>query len=250
MLRFNKDKVKGFVIGMLTTVLFASLIGTAFAASGTLKSIKVVQGGIKLYVEGQLVKPTDAAGNVVEPFIYDGTTYLPLRALSNALTNNEKPVKWYPDTSSIYVGQAPVAAQTDIADLKLYESENGVNVLTGEKAAFPILDKTITPFNTFGNGVRYTYLLDSNYSQLNGQLAVPYTNLGDHDKGAVLLYSVDKKGNETRIGEFSTVAGDEPVQVSVDLRGVEILRIYTRGTYDGEYRGEAVLYNVTLAGIN
>jgi hypothetical protein len=93
LLKWNRDNIKGFGIGVFTALLFVSLIGTALA-SGQLKSINVAQGGIKLFVDGKLVKPTDADGNVVEPFIYEGTTYLPLRALSNALTNYQKPVQW------------------------------------------------------------------------------------------------------------------------------------------------------------
>jgi hypothetical protein len=93
MFKLNRDKFKGFTMGVVATVLCTSLIGTAYAA-GQLKSIKVIEGGITLYVDGKLAKPTDVKGNVVDPFIYDGTTYLPLRALSNILTNNEKEVAW------------------------------------------------------------------------------------------------------------------------------------------------------------
>ncbi|ASA25643.1 hypothetical protein B9T62_35885 [Paenibacillus donghaensis] len=236
-MRFNKDKVKGFVTGMLTTALFASLMGTAFAASGTLKSIKVVEGGIKLFVEGQLVKPLDASGNIVEPFIYDGTTYLPLRALSNALTKNEKPVKWDPDTSSIYVGQAPVAAQTDIAELEVYNTDGKVYKETN----YQILDKKVAIFNGLDSNSYYTYILHSNYSVLNGQFIVPYTRLGDNDTSSLKFYSVDKKGNETLLKEYATSAGDETTDVDVNISGVEILKI--------KVGSRGVLYNTILTGI-
>ena len=45
----------------------------------------LVYRGIKIILDGALITPRDASGNVVEPFIIDGTTYLPVRALSNAL---------------------------------------------------------------------------------------------------------------------------------------------------------------------
>lgn len=237
MMRFNKDKVKGFVTGMLTTVLFASLMGTAFAASGTLKSIKVVEGGIKLFVDGQLVKPMDAAGGIVEPFIYDGTTYLPLRALSNALTNNQKPVKWDPDTSSIYVGQAPVAAQTDISDLEVYDSGSKVY----KESSYQVLDEKVSVFNKLDGNSHYVYILHSNYSALTGQFVVPYTNLGDTTASTLKFYSVDKKGNETLLKEYAMSAGDDTKAVNVDISGVEILMIKVgfKGT----------LYNTILTGI-
>lgn len=76
---------------------------TAFAlaicAAGTItaiakenaESITAVYRNIKLVVDGVLVEPKDADGNVVEPFIYDGTTYLPVRAVANAF---DKSVEW------------------------------------------------------------------------------------------------------------------------------------------------------------
>src|SRR5690606_14068807 len=236
-------------MGVVTTLLCTTLVGTAYAA-GQFKSIKVIEGGISLYVDGKLVKPTDVKGNVVEPFIYDGSTYLPLRALSNALTNNEKEVSWDSKTSTIYVGQAPVAAQTEIDKMIIYDGSG--RVYTGENASFKILDKTITPFNRFHWGYtmddgRYytdvytTYMLHSNYSKLYGKLVVPYTKLGIEKSGTVQFFSVDRYGVETKIDGFVTSAGDETMDIEVDLRGVEILKIHSTDA--------VAFYNVTLEGI-
>jgi hypothetical protein len=151
MLKWNGDKMKGFAMGELTVTLFGSLVGTAFA-SGKLTSINVVQGGIKLFVDGKFVIPTDDSGKVVEPFIYDGTTYLPLRALSNALTNNQKPVKWDGASSSVYIGQAPTASQTEISDVEPYERRGSVLKAGDEGLTFSLLDKKIAPFNRLSSG--------------------------------------------------------------------------------------------------
>lgn len=253
MFKWNLERFKGFLIGACTVGLLLS-VGTAYA-DGKLTTIKIVQGGIKLFVDGKLVKPTDSDGKVVEPFIYDGTTYLPLRALSNALTNYEKEVSWDAKTSSIYVGKAPVAAQTDFSEITPYE-EYSMGIRTGEAASFNILDKTLTPFNSYegyrsynGNGTYSlnggyaNFMLHSNYSSLNGQFVVPYTDLGSSADDRVIFFNVDRKGNKTEITRFQAKAGDELINVHVDLRGVEILRIET---------GSAVgrLFNVTLSGIN
>ncbi|OBR65735.1 hypothetical protein A7K91_14330 [Paenibacillus oryzae] len=242
MFKWNLEKFKGFLVGACTVGLLFS-VGTAYA-DGKLTTIKVVQGGIKLFVDGKLIKPTDSEGKVVEPFIYDGTTYLPLRALSNALTNYEKSVSWDAKTSSIYVGQAPVKAQTDFSEITPYaHSYTTLPVQTGERAAFKILDKTITPFNSLiGHREFVTFMLHSKYSSLDGQYIVPYTQLGSTDKGTIVFYNVDKKGYETEIARFDAEAGDEAIKVHVDLRGVEILKISS--LWDGR------LYNTTLAGIN
>lgn len=244
MLKWNRDKMKGFAMGVATVALFGSLVGTAFA-SGKLTSINVMKGGIKLFVDGKLIIPTDGNGTVVEPFIYEGTTYLPLRALSNALTNNQKPVKWDGDNSSIYIGQAPVSAQTDISELKPYD---GVAISSGKDAIFKVLDKEIAPFNrlrsTSSDGIgsfSYTYMLHSEYRSLNGQFVIPYSALGSKDSGTIKFFNVNKKGEETLIKEYSAKAGDDTLQVEVNLQGVEILKI--------KFDGYSAFYNVTLAGI-
>ncbi len=241
MFKWNLERFKGFLIGACTVGLLLS-VGTAYA-DGKLTTIKIVQGGIKLFVDGKLVKPTDSDGKVVEPFIYDGTTYLPLRALSNALTNYEKEVSWDAKTSSIYVGKAPVAAQTDLSEIS--PLEYSASVRTGEQATFRLLDKTITPFNSFPGSEYITLAIHSNYRSLDGQFVIPYQYLGSDNKGIITFFNLDKKGNRTEIASFTAEAGDDPINVHVDLRGVEILMINTVGGYS-KY---GTLYNATLAGI-
>ena len=63
----------------------------ALAASGT-RTLEVTYKDIKLVIDGQEIVPKDAAGNVVEPFQANGTTYLPVRAIGEALG---KEVTWH-----------------------------------------------------------------------------------------------------------------------------------------------------------
>jgi peptidyl-prolyl cis-trans isomerase B (cyclophilin B) len=56
---------------------------------------------IKIVVDGNEITPTDANGNPVEPFIMDGTTYLPVRAVANAFG---KEVGWDDTTNTVYLG--------------------------------------------------------------------------------------------------------------------------------------------------
>ena len=64
------------------------------------EKIQVQYNDISIYIDAQRIKPADADGNVVEPFIYNGTTYLPVRAISEAL---DKTVRWEETTKSIYI---------------------------------------------------------------------------------------------------------------------------------------------------
>ncbi len=74
---------KGFVAGMLSSVMLLSLVTTAYAAYQ--KQATLDYSGIRITLNGQPVTPTDANGNPVEPFAMEGTTYLPVRAIANAL---------------------------------------------------------------------------------------------------------------------------------------------------------------------
>ena len=74
-----KEKTKGFICGILVSVVILSLSGVALAASQTIEV-----GPIKIMVNGQEFHPKDANGNDVFTFVYDGTTYAPLRALAEA----------------------------------------------------------------------------------------------------------------------------------------------------------------------
>ena len=75
---------KGFVTGVLTTALLFGAAGTAYSAVKE-AMIPVSYHNIKIMLDGKELEPKDPNGNAVEPFIYEGTTYLPLRAVAEAL---------------------------------------------------------------------------------------------------------------------------------------------------------------------
>lgn len=92
-----------FLVALLVIVFTA----TVFASSRS-ETIPVSYNNIKVYVDQKLTNLKDANGNTVEPFIYNGTTYLPVRAVSEALG---KEVEWDQNTKSVYVGGKPTAAR-------------------------------------------------------------------------------------------------------------------------------------------
>lgn len=79
-----KKQWKGFLSGMVATFLLVGLISSAYATVGK-KSVELDYNDIKVTMNGQPVNLVDANGNAVEPFAIAGTTYLPVRAVSNAL---------------------------------------------------------------------------------------------------------------------------------------------------------------------
>lgn len=93
----------GFLLGMLTMALLMGMVMIPGVAASTQKAI-TVSSDVSIFVDGVEMKPTDADGNPVETFIYNGTTYVPLRAVSQYLG---KAVKWDGSNRSVYIGEVP-----------------------------------------------------------------------------------------------------------------------------------------------
>ena len=89
--------VKGFVLGVVCTLIVAMLAVSAVAFTGNQEAILSFRD-IKITFNDNEIIPKDADGNVVEPFIIEGTTYLPVRAVSGALGLG---VSWDGDTSTV-----------------------------------------------------------------------------------------------------------------------------------------------------
>ena len=102
-------RLSGFICGVLVTVLVMGLTVPGFAAL-TAKTIEVYTG-VNLYVDDVKFTPRDANGKEVEVLLYNGTTYLPVRAIGEAYG---KAIAWDGSTKSAYIGDH--AAKPALAD--------------------------------------------------------------------------------------------------------------------------------------
>ena len=78
-------------------VLAASLTGAAFAAGYT-RTETLHFNGISLQVNGETVQITDSTGTPTEPFIINGTTYLPVGNVAKLFGYE---VKWDGSTQTV-----------------------------------------------------------------------------------------------------------------------------------------------------
>lgn len=90
-------RIQGFIIGVLIYLL---VFGGATFAAEIYKQLEVTYRDIKIEIDGETITPKDAAGNIVEPFASNGTTYLPVRAIGEALG---KEVDWDNETSTVII---------------------------------------------------------------------------------------------------------------------------------------------------
>lgn len=68
---------------------------------------------VQIIINGEKLVPKDVNGQVVSPFILEGTTYLPIRAVSEALGQK---VNWDGEKRIIYIGES-VASETEASDV-------------------------------------------------------------------------------------------------------------------------------------
>lgn len=145
----NKKTLKSIVAALTASVMLFS--ATAFAAKEK-KTVTAVYNDIKIAVDGFRVIPRDVNGNVVDPFIIDGTTYLPVRALADALGQG---VEWIQETSTVVIGGEPEApAYTPSLSQSSGRGRESVEVTTVYNDIKIVVDgKEITPKDANGNVV-------------------------------------------------------------------------------------------------
>lgn len=86
---------KGFALGVLFTSI--TMFGITNAQQIT-ESVQRTYKDIQIMINGTKIVPKDANGNIVEPFLINGTTYLPVRAVGEALGLE---VGWNDETSTV-----------------------------------------------------------------------------------------------------------------------------------------------------
>ena len=161
-----KKRLQGLIAGVLIGVIITG--GTVFAKNGS-EMIEAFYNNIKIYVDGVHIEPKDASGKAVEPFIYNGTTYLPVRAVGEAIG---KTVTWDGTTQSVYLGEKPGDVQylTDVAPAFQYNSANYVECTSSNGKHFEMGGEKYTNgfYATAGTDINGNCIYPAFYN-LNGK---------------------------------------------------------------------------------
>ena len=218
-----KQKAAWFFSGILATVMVISATSPTMAAL-IAKKIQV-STGINLYLNDQKFAPKDANGNPVEPFVYNGTTYLPVRAISEAL---DIPVKWEGKTHSVYIGKhTGDEPNIWLSDMDYFSGSKNVTVQSSDKDNIGN-DHYHCFIQTANNSIKRSYYLDGKYSNITGTLYQRYDKRSEKIWGTTpsqfqiygdgeLLYSYQFSSGDT---------GIKPIDFNVPLDGILKLEIY------------------------
>ena len=229
-MKFMKLYYKYCLVVIATLLLYSNDV----IASTITKNINIAYDNIKLVIDGKEIIPKDPNGEVVEPFVYNGTTYLPLRACSDALTNGTKSVTWDGNNSAIYIGKDYSGKKVvPISELEQndYWREDSFNKLYNRQNTIT-LDASTRPHSN-------EYYLNSKYITLNANFAC-YDEENINHKSTIKF--INPYNNEV-IAEYTSHPYDKPIDISVNISGLDRLQIST----DGDALG--CLYNATVIGI-
>ncbi len=136
-----------FLAGMLTMALLFGTAGSAYAAYQ--KQATLNYNSIRITLDGQPLIPKDAAGQTVEPFIIDGTTYLPVRAVGQALGLG---VDWDGHTNTVIL----TSPEDPWADYAIHDCYADFSVPSFENIVGPNALVDVYPLTT-RDSVAYTY---------------------------------------------------------------------------------------------
>jgi hypothetical protein len=90
--------IKRFICIIVAVICILSVITPTVIVSAN--------DSIRVFIEGTLITPRDARGNIVQPLLIDGTTFLPVRAIGEAFG---KTVDWDSATQTVFVGNRPAS---------------------------------------------------------------------------------------------------------------------------------------------
>lgn len=160
-----KDFIFGFVVCLLLFVLVIPAAAAGINAALVYNNIKITLDGIQL-------DPKDANGTTVEPFIIDGTVYLPVRAVSEMLGLN---VDWDDINKTVI----------------LFTPEAAASVLYGKTKPAPVgITQKInvgTYLNTYTATVTITELLRGDAAWAKIQEANMYNDKPEAGKEYILV---------------------------------------------------------------
>ncbi len=96
--------MKKIIKVLVTSFLMAFAFTTAITSQDKLVQSNIqIYSGVDVYINNQLLNMRDANGEPIEAFIYNDSTYLPIRALADAF---DKEVSWNGETSTVYINDS------------------------------------------------------------------------------------------------------------------------------------------------
>ena len=220
-----KKRLQGLILGVLIGTLLTSGVAVA---TNTTTLYDVITDGVKIVLDGKEFICTDANGNIVQPMIYNGTTYIPVRAVSSAFG---KAVYWDGEEQTVYLGN--MNGKLENPTLKLEDIENIAewkSSLVGEKNIFDnygnFYDSCVRYKNSLSKefaNVCCETLLNKKYNTFKAILFIPEKSNWEGDSSLKII------GDGKLLMEQVMNKTSEPVDIEVSVAGINNFKIIFGG---------------------
>lgn len=229
----NRNTFKGMAIMLAIVLLVNGLVVFAQNIQAQISDVNIFVNGVKLTMK-------DSQGNTLQPLVYNGSVYIPVRAVSEAVG---KPVTWEGKTKSVYVGKAPNATTPA---LWLFSDWDNLFTWEGEwwrgGECKDVLGKIYNPNFSVRphdyvrrSGESYTnatFNANGNYSKISGTFSRFFGKRANKFDGTLKIY-----GDDNLLYNATLQPGAQPIDFNVDITGylqvkIEISSNRSDGLYD------------------
>lgn len=220
-----KKNISIFMAGFIACFMLFASATTAFAAANGTTISAILNDSVKMMLNGNAYNAKDTSNNVLLPITYNNRTYLPVRALAEALN---VPIEYETSTNTIWIGERNETVKITSADQ--YKDYYGT-VITQDSALLKGGDKT------------YKWGITNNQPQSIATLGCYLLPQGKYTKFAASAY-VDESVKMKLVLEIRKDTFDGPVlksytlvpgettDIEADITGVSKLYITTEVKID------------------
>ncbi|WP_052487017.1 hypothetical protein [Gordoniibacillus kamchatkensis] len=216
-------KKKPVTIILVAAGMLSSSLGSAYAAANLEPINAFFNRGVSFVLNGERWQPKDTTGEALSPIFYNGSNYLPVRALAEAL---KIPIEFDGANQIIYIGNK-LAAKTPIFAMPM-EIDN------------IYVTSTKSPKETLVNGKQYGQIMKIDqygdiYFTTNRQykrlvLDAAVVSPGEHEVEVSLYNASDLASNTAdTVLDMHTVSPEDKVkQLVFNVEGLEKIKIHVQ----------------------
>lgn len=211
-------------ISVIAAVVLFSSFGSAYAAVNLEPINAFFNKGVSFVLNGEVWQPKDTTGAPMTAIHYDGSNYLPVRAIAEAL---KIPINYDSENQIIYIGNKP-AAQTPIFAMPMEIEDDAYAILTREKAETLVKNKQYQEVMKIDQYANIEFTLDRKFKRLVLDVAV--VSPGEHKVDFSLFNSAATAGNTatTVLDKQSIDPEDGVKQLIFNVEGLEKIRIHVQ----------------------
>lgn len=216
-------KKKSVMVALFVVAILSSSFGSAYAAAN-LEPIKAFFNRDATFVlKGELWQPKDAKGNPMSAIFYNGSNYLPVRAVAEAL---KIPIDFDAATQKIYIGGKP-GGQTPIFAMPM-DIDNIYAILSKDPKETLVHDKQykeVLKIDQYGDAV---FKLDRKFKRLVLDAAV--ISPGEHEVEFSLYNAADDAGNAAlTVLEMHAVSPEDRVKRLIfNVEGLDKVKVHVQ----------------------